>query len=346
MTTYYVDATLSTGDNDGSTTANAWRSLQEAIDSTNNAGKPAAGDIVLCRHTASPDETLTAKIDVDGTAGTEKAYIQWIGVNSSWTEDGTKYEINGNDAAVNCIDFSDALIDYTIWKHFDAYGATGNGLNMNVAGTEHHHFIDCVFRNNGNYGYYGNKNVSGILFGCLAYGNGGGGFYVNNAARALFCCSRDNTGSGFYAPYQSYGIFFNCLTFDNTEWGFGNIDHRNSLINCVSDNNGYGNINLVDYNIIILGCRITNAPATKYGIDANTELFFSGWNYFENNAGGNKLDAANEVFLSLINSTDTSQYDQADTNEGYTSLTEGSEDYNLRTDATGFSQAITIPMGQ
>jgi len=98
MTDYYVDATAS-GANDGSSQSDAWESVQEAIDSTNNAGKPAAGDRVLLRHTASPDEQPTAAIDVDGTTGTEKAFIQWIGVNSSWVEDGTKYELDFQNAS-------------------------------------------------------------------------------------------------------------------------------------------------------------------------------------------------------------------------------------------------------
>jgi len=95
MTTYYVDPTA-TGSDDGSSQADAWTSLQRAIDGTGGT-QPTAGDTVLLRHTGSPnDETPSAEIDFDGNGGdTTNGYVSYIGVNSSWEEDGTRYVIDG-----------------------------------------------------------------------------------------------------------------------------------------------------------------------------------------------------------------------------------------------------------
>ena len=45
MAEYYVDPTLSTGDNDGTTKPNAWWTLQRAVDGTDGT-KPVSGDTV------------------------------------------------------------------------------------------------------------------------------------------------------------------------------------------------------------------------------------------------------------------------------------------------------------
>ena len=61
------------------------------------------------------------------------------------------------------------------------------------------------------------------------------------------------------------------------------------LVTLIFNNNAYGNASFDLYGnntSLLLGSRITNAPAAKYGLDANTANFISGYNYFESNAGG------------------------------------------------------------
>lgn len=345
MAIRYVDASLSTGNNDGSSQANAWHSLQEAIDDTGTYTL-VAGDTCLCRHTQSPDETLTVPVDIDGSSGTADAFIQFIGVNSSWVEDGTKYEISGGGVSDGVLNFSGAAVYYTLWKHFVLTNSVGNGVNFMLYGPAGHVFIDCVLSNNTGSGYVGYRNANGMVLGCLAYGNGTGGFYVNGYTKTLFCCSRDNAGYGFYAPSQYRGVFYNCLAFDNSGKGYDIREAGNLLLNCVSDSNAGENISITGANTALIGCRITNAATGAYGLDANSKMFMSMVNYYQSNAAGNKLAATNEVFLNMIDSTDTSQYDQGDTDAGYQSLTEGSENYELSSDATMFETAIQIPVGQ
>jgi len=347
MAEKYIDATLSTGDNDGSTKPNAWQSLQEAIDDA-TGGAITSADTVLCRHTQSPDETLTADITVDGnwTGSSSTTSPVLIGVNSSWVEDGTKYEIDGDDTVTDCISFNSSVVDYTIWKHFSVTKATAKGINVNSGSAGGHVFIDCVAHNNGAIGFDCDNNTYGRMIGCLAYSNGAEGFKLGTSNFIAFCCSRDNTEEGFYAG-KTLILFYNCLAFGNTKFGFY-LDARNVVINCVSDNNTLDNILLSDYQCILLGNRITNSGAGEYGLDANSYNVYTGLNYYDNNDGGDILDGENDknYCFNLINSVDTNQYDTPDDDEGYESLTPGEEDYRLDFEATGFSQAIQIPTGQ
>ena len=344
MTEKYVDATAS-GANDGSSQANAWESAQEAIDDV-SGGAIVAGDNVLCRHTASPDEQPTVVVDVDGSIGTSSNFIRFTGVNSSWVEDGSRYELDfQNASSTNGLAFA-GTTDYHIWKHFEVYNADLSGVNFVATTPLYPRLVNIVSRNNGQKGFALNNAIYGRYLGLLAYGNGHEGF---NSTRGtfIFCCGRDNTEEGFNGINGTGHIIYNCEFFDNTKWGLL-VDLRATIINTVVDGNVLDNVYLNDISNLILGSRITNAPASKYGIDVNSNDFVSGFNYFQDNAGGNKLDATNEV-LDLFNFTgdsDTSQYDQGDTDAGYKSLTEGAEDYELETDATLFEAEIQIPTGQ
>ncbi len=350
MTTYYVDPNA-TGDDDGSSQANAWTTLQRAIDGTDGT-QPAAGDTVLCKHTGSAgavDETLTASIDVDGNSGDlSSGYIKYIGVNSSWENDDTQYVIDANDAAVNCLYFNS---DYIFLNNFYVKKATEDGITGPTA--DYNFFINIRSSENGGLGFdfelvsTGSQNY----YRCLADNNSGSGFGIPKYAthKYLFCCARDNTSSGFKTTY-GYPLLYSCLSFDNGSHGYHlgvyNNGPDNFLLNSVADGNSNTGVFIHAHRTSVIGSRITNQSSSgDVGMDLNSKVALTGWSYFENNYGDNIQNDSLHTEI-LYNGAATNIEDQGDTNQGYTSLTEGSEDYNLRSDATLRRTAITIPTGQ
>lgn len=349
MATYYVYPSAA-GSDDGSSEANAWTSLQRAIDGTGGT-QPAAGDTVLCRTGGGSDETLSAQIDVDGNVGTSTTgWIKYIGVNSSWVNDGSQYTIDGNSAVAHCLDFNQASAYYHIFENFVFTDATAEAVAVDTSGGSHVAFINCAFTSSQR-GITCRRNIDGIFVRCLFANNTGNGVYRGaNACLFFACCFRDNGASGFNSDYTDQTTFINCLFFDNAGWGV-ELPAGSKMINCVLDNNSSGGIYVLSADpastvTTTIGNRITNhSGAGDIGLNCNSVVHLSGWNYFEDNDGDNIQNAT--YYHEITNDgSATNIEDQADTNEGYTSLTEGSEDYNLASDATSREQEISIPTGQ
>ena len=353
MTTYYVDPTA-TGDDDGSSQANAWSTLQRAIDGTDGT-QPAAGDTVLCKHTGADgavDETLTVSIDVDGNSGSTTAgHIKYIGANSSWEDDGTQYVIDANDAAIYCLKYN---ANYIYLKNFFVKQATDDGIGSSNLGPDYLIFDNVRSSSNGSdgFGFGGGYSYFPRFIRCLADNNSGYGFQTARYTTVFYflCCARDNTSYGFETTYGQL-VAYGCLSFDNGSRGYrlggaGTNGQSGIVLNSVADGNSLSGININAANHMIIGNRITNHSGTgDIGLEGNNYLFTHGWNYLENNDGDNIQEDSLGTEI-LYNGAITNQEDQSDTNQGYTSLTEGSEDYNLRSDATLRRTAITIPTGQ
>ena len=345
MATYYVDPNAS-GADDGSSQTDAWTTLQRAVDGTDGT-QPTAGDTVKCKHGTGVDETLSAIIDMDGLTGSlAGGYVKYIGVNSSWVNDGTKYDLDANSAVDHCKE-AYAASDYIWFENFIFRNAIQSGVDYDpstASGNIGDVYINCEFLNNtydGIQAYRGNKI---IIIRCLAAGNGRYGIYIYGAQIVAFCVARDNTQHGFFAPYAGSPIY-GCLAFDNGYDGMY-MDVQSTLINNVIDSNVDDGVCITDNLCVLIGNRMTNHDETgSIGLDAGSRLCIGGWNYFENNDGANKQNATlyNEI---LDNGATTDVEDQSDTNQGYTSLTEGSEDYNLRDDATLRRTAIQLDVGQ
>lgn len=335
MTEYKVDPAAS-GANNGSSWTDAWTSLQSAADTA------VAGDVVYCRGT----QTLSAAIDFDTNSGdATSGYIKFIGCNSGGTNDGTAFVLNGNTAATNCIAFGD--IDYIYIENFQCHSATGDGVNGSANTNSGIIFLNCIFNGNTGDGIDAYFMYTGSsIIRCLFYGNANGITNFRGSSIA-FSCARDNIGDGIDVTYNSFGSYIHNLVFDNGDNGFENI-YGGTFYGNVLDSNvddGFKKSGSTTGPMLLMGNRITNqSGAGDAGVNCNNKFCISGWNYFEDNT--TNISNSGVAIELLDDGSTTNQADQADTNEGYTSKTEGAEDYNLTSDATLRRTAIQIKTGQ
>lgn len=323
MTIRYVDPTAS-GDNNGTDWTHAWTSLQSAADTA------VAGDIVYCRGI----QTLSVAIDYDTNSGSEASgFIKFIGCNAGGTVDGTKFILDANSAAANCILL--AAKNYIWWENIELKNATGDGWDATNASFHSIVFINCTSHNNGADGwdlYYSASPGCIYFIRCYAYSNGGDGwgtFYTGSATFVL-CLSKNNTGSGFdfsvsHATTFS-SVLYGCISHNN---GNAGIKGRNmSCFNCVCDENDDDGI-LVSGNLgIIIGNRITDngKDTSGYGLNGVGRVLH-GWNFYIDNDSGvttGYVDAIRDGATADTNvTTGTEGYNDGD-----------NDDFNLTSSAT------------
>lgn len=337
MTIYYADFDLATGNNDGSTAADAWQTMQRAVDGIDGV-QPAAGDIVRCQGT----DTLVANLDIDGLSGdTTSGMVRFIGMSdiSAGTIDGTRAVLDGDSQTYTC---TGATADFINFENFEFKQMSGAGLGSASVASDWK-FNNCSFNNNSGRGAEPTNMTNSFFFRCTFYLNGTDGAFRGNDTLFILCSFHDNTDSGYQdSVRQIYSI--GCLYYDNGNDGWENIYQNSLMLNCVVNDNTDDGILISGIGVPnIIGCRITNhSGAGDIGLNANNNPVFHGWNYYENNDGANIQNGSLAIEILDAGAT-TDAEDQSDTNQGYTDKTDGAEDFNLRSDATSRRTAITIP---
>lgn len=286
--------------------------------------------------------TLAAQLDIDLNEGnTTSGFIKFVGYNASHVNDGTRFILDGNNAAVNVL--KNTSMDYWWFENIECKNSNG-GDGFEASGPANKNiFVNCCANNNDVYGFATYDFNEAKFIRCVAYSNTNDGFGNGRTSQVYFCCrSRDNGQSGFDLYYAT-GVAVGCIADHNSNDGFENV--RPDLINCVIDgntDNGYQAHTSV-YMPTIIGCRVTNhSGAGDIGINAGSNPLLHGWNYYQNNDGANIQNGglAEEI---PYNGSGTDAEDQGDTESGYVDENDP-EDYNLTDAATSRRTGIQIPV--
>jgi hypothetical protein len=201
---YYVRPTNGDDGNAGTSYALAFKTLQKALDTAT-----ALKVIGAC---AEAEEVLAAAVDDDTNSGSATGgLIKIVGLNAAGDRDGTRYVLNGNSAAANCV-----LCTKTFKKYINIQfkNATGDGFSQATT-LGHNFFENCIFNNNGADGYDNNIiNSIACFYRCQSYSNAGSGFNAtaNNTQQAVGNVSRLNGVAGFVNS-SGTSVFINTLIY-------------------------------------------------------------------------------------------------------------------------------------
>lgn len=278
--------------------------------------------------TADVNVTVAVKdigLDIDTNAGTAAAgFIKFVGVNSSWVDDGTRCKLDGNAGTIaGCNYVIKQTANIIRFENIEIDDADLNGMD-NASGY-YALCINCWAHDCDAYGF--DTSYHGIYIRCLSSNNVQYGFYGSTTAKFVGCIAYGNQ-TGFYQGVSMIG----CIAADNTTRGMGYITNCFFSINDKNPDGMYWNSG---YNNIIMFNRITNQ--TDDGLIATDgETGYEDWNLFYNNTGGNYDDAAG---AGLIEKGGNSKTDSA--GDGYTD--QAGHDFNLTDSADYRREAIALP---
>jgi len=346
MTVRYCDCDLATGLNDGTSWANAYQTFQAALDAT------VAGDICYCKGT----DTLAATLDVDTNSGTNAAgWVKFIGCNAAGNVDGTRFVIDANDGEFHALTVPGT--DMVWFENIEIHntgGSSKSGIAFTTGVAYQWVFINCSIHNNSGSGIVASDAsylAYLICYRCTFYSNTIYGVsQASPSSLFLMCSFHDNTDSGANA---SSSAFIGCLFYDNGDDGLEGCTAA-KLINCVIDHNADDGFSIAAhtslYGPFLFGCRITNhSGADDIGLNANSEPCVAAHCFFDNNTnhlGGETI--LNSLPLAGGSTNSNIYVNEAgggggDTNQGYTDLTDGDQDFTLRSDASLRGVAVNVP---
>lgn len=273
MAIVYVSPGLATGNNDGTTGADAFRSWAAFA----TAGCAAGSDVRVNADENSTDAVnLTANI-----AGTAAGYTTITGYSTDWTTPTVRFR-NGAGAGANIDGLILNAVTFVYFKKIQIKNYTRDGVRGVTAASPFNVFEDCLFNNNTSVGFNNQASTAGVqgaFIDCYFGENGLHGYQASNTQIPLFvrCLFRNNTTSNYTGAVV--GVRFTDCIFIGSATGIINTG-ANSFFNSGIINGattvGYSGASVsgtVLRNTIISNCAKAVAMTTGNVILANTSTY-------------------------------------------------------------------------
>lgn len=266
-----------------------------------------------------------------GNSGnTTSGQIRMIGVNSSYTKDGTTAVFDGKGVTQYGMQNTQGL-DESRLEYLEFYNCYDNGFHTGTASEVQ--FLYCKSHYNGGEGfsvYQGDK----VFFHCIARANTTYGFYRGYTDSAFVHCVATDNGTGGIELYYS-GVAIHCLVCGNGQHGIYSQGTPGSFIaNCTCDDNTLAGISIASSlsSNFVGFCRLTNNGT--YGINQSTmqnTIVIDRYNYFYGNATDDVLYKDDAI---------GSYYHEDTTEDGY--VDRENRDYDIKPDSPLCSEKLLL----
>jgi len=168
-------------------------------------------------------ETLGGQQDINTGGGSSTTRLRFIGVNSSWEEDGTRAVITTSSSITSLVKITD--VDYFEFRHIDFDGnsnATYCFTTAAITDAWNTAWVDCLFHGAVSDGIYTPSYYQDFID-CEIYSNGQDGIGNNGNAyywHVVNCKIHDNNRHGVYGKF-GYALFAGTSFYNN---GQGAVD--------------------------------------------------------------------------------------------------------------------------
>jgi len=315
MANLYIDEALTTGANNGTSAANAWRDIANMTGVTGT-------DIVYARRLKTRSTTLTLTAAMISGAITGMA--QFICTNDLWLDDNVSHYTvaSGMGATTDLVNLNG--LNYVTFKNWGWQGATRDGIRGITGVSAHLIFQNCSAVSNSAVGINGTVSGSGwtlmVYLNCLAANNGLQGITTSTASQYIRCKAINNSSIGLTI---TSGSALDCLVIGGTI-GISISSQLANVNGCIIVNASTASISTGASTLAIIrnNCFGNTASSGK-GIAATTGWVLATNNTYYNCASANSVTTGSITELSRIDETEDIFRDSAN------------GDYRLKSTVTG-----------